>query len=227
MKRTLDQLLQGFQEQEVAEREAAIAKILDEIIRPHVLNLDNWRIDDLHCVSCETILFPSGTSHWITYAAWQRMKLELTEASNRSKDYQPSSSGGDGWLNPTIIQNPSARSRLGRRRLCADSAEFIYQKTWERCGPDFKGILSHEVDRLVTFLGDPDNWIPKEHTSKLFEWSEPLRYTRYDAHDEVKRLVLLKLETDQLTLTFRGPASMRPGIQAKIVRKDELNEDSL
>jgi hypothetical protein len=122
---------------------------------------------------------------------------------------------GSSWhIQPEIRLQPNS---LTRTQTCAENtAAFIYEKTWERHGDDFLNVIQNETQRLVGFLHDLNNWDPQLRTSKEFQWSERLRYTRYDGQAEVKRLALVQLETENLSLKFEGA-------RAKIVRKSKKN----
>jgi hypothetical protein len=224
MKRTLDQLDAHFCELEKEKRDAEVSSVLDSHIRPHVLNLDNWTIDDMNKVHCAPILIDKpegcGERYQVYNQAWMIMSGELL-ANNSDPAYQVSW-GGSSWdITPNISYKPGrslieftefngfeenrkSKKRITRKRkVKGESAETIYKKTFERLGTDFVEVIQKEAERLVAFLSNTSNWIDETRTSKPFAWNDPLKYTCYDSYKEVKRLALLQLETERLTLEFR------------------------
>ncbi len=235
MKRTLEQLLAGFNAHDQEKRDREVQKVLDEQIRPHVLNLENWSMDDLYKIRCAPIRIDKpqgmGERYQIYHQAWNLMSAELMRGNPEVKDKRYLVSyGGSSWdITPNIyVQDASElqyeyvnesatigqddeddpppsiqpRTNVVWTSVCPESAESIFKKTWAKYGQDFEGLLQKEADRLVAFLSNPDNWDPETRKSKPFAWADPLKYTRYDSFKEVKRLALLQLGTEKLTLEF-------------------------
>jgi hypothetical protein len=230
MKRTLDQLVASFNELEEAKREVEVRKVLEEKIRPHVLNLDNWRIDDLNKIQCAPILIDKpegmGERYQCYNLAWDRMARELV--NNGDDAYSVSYSGSSWDIHPNISYRPRSDKQRRKKKAAKEaSAETIYKKTWERHGSDFVDVVRGEAERIGAFLSNADNWVAETRLSKPFAWTDRLKYTRYDSYAEVKRLVCLQLDTEDLTLTFRD-VEFHEKVAAKIVgkRNPSLNDNS-
>ena len=224
MKRTLDDLVGEFRDFENAKFKAQVKDILESKIRPHVLNLDNWRVDDFSKIVCAPIIIdkPQGMGErYQAYSqAWNQMALELSR-NDQTPGYCVSCSQSSWQIDPSIsYTNFEVQRRKGRKPTSTNfSAESIYKKTVERSGKDFITIVHTEAARLVEFLSDSKNWDLETKKSKVFLWEDPLKYTKYNAYSEIKRIATLRLQTENHTVTFFE--SHLNGISASIIGRKQ------
>lgn len=226
MKRTLEQLVLSFNEIEQQKRDAEISKVLENHIRPHVLNLENWSIDDINKIRCAPILIDKpqgmGERYQVYNRAWELMAHELHCGGGYTISW-----GGSSWdICPNIRYEPGSFEKSSKSARTGESAETIFKKTWERLGTDFLEVVKKEADRLVAFLSSSDNWVPETRTSKPFEWNDPLKYTRYKSYAEVKRIAILQLGTEKLTLDFRDTGINKTEAKIVAVKKRGGDADS-